>query len=137
MRFAFCVEQNVTRFDVTMQNSVFMRVMHSARDLRDEFHRLPDRDGLAPDDFVELSAFDEFHAEVARAIPFAYFVNWNNTGMLETRGSFRFQAETFHVRFARPLTKAMIFSATVRLRLFCRARYTTPWLPRPISSSSW
>ena len=35
MRFAFCIEQNVSRFDVTMQNAVFMRVMNSARDLRD------------------------------------------------------------------------------------------------------
>ena len=35
MRFAFCIEQNVSRFDVPMQNSVFMRVMNSARDLRD------------------------------------------------------------------------------------------------------
>ena len=82
MRFAFCIEQNVPRLDVAMQNSMFMRVMHSACDFRDEFHRLTDRDRLAPDDFVELPAFDEFHAEVAGAIPFADFVDRNDSGML-------------------------------------------------------
>ena len=88
-----------------MQNSVFMRVMHNARDFRDEFHRLPDRDRGAPNDFVKLPAFNEFHAEVTGAIPFAYFVNWNDVRIIETRGGFRFPAETFHVRFARPVAQ--------------------------------
>ena len=35
VRFAFCIEENVSRFDVAMQNAVFMRVMHRARHLRD------------------------------------------------------------------------------------------------------
>ena len=39
MRFAFFIEQNVSRLDVAMQNAVLMRVMHGARDLRDQFHR--------------------------------------------------------------------------------------------------
>ena len=101
---------------------MFMRVMHSARDLRDEFHRAPDRHRLAPDHFVELSAFDEFHAEVARAITLTYFVDWNDARMLQLGGGFGFQAKAFQVRFARPLTEAMTFNATVRLRLFWRAR---------------
>ena len=65
MRFAFCIEQNVPRLDVTMENSMFMRVMNNACDLRDEFHRAPNRHRLAPDHFIQLPAFDEFHAEVA------------------------------------------------------------------------
>src|SRR5437762_14233111 len=89
MRFTVCVEQNVSRFDVPMQNSVFMRVMHNARDFRDEFHRLPDRDRGAPNDFVKLPAFNEFHAEVTGAIPFAYFVNWNDARIIETRSEER------------------------------------------------
>ena len=36
MRFAFCIQQNVSRLDVSMQNAVFMRVMHGARDLGDQ-----------------------------------------------------------------------------------------------------
>src|SRR5262245_38244775 len=109
MRFTFCVEQNVSRFDVPMQNAVLMRVMHYARYLRDEFRRLPNRHRGALNDFVKLPAFDEFHAEVARAVAFAYFVNGNDARMIKTRGGFRFPTETFHVRFAGPLTEVNNF----------------------------
>src|SRR4029453_12947620 len=109
MRFTVCIEQNVPRFDVPMQNSVLMRVMHYARYLRDEFRRLPNRHRGAPNDFVKLPAFNEFHAEITGAVAFAYFVNWNDARVIETRGGFRFPAETFHVRFARPLTKVNDF----------------------------
>src|SRR5262245_42320704 len=109
MRFTICVEQNVSRFDVPMQNSVFMRVMHSARDFRDEFHRLPDRHGGALYDFVKLPAFNEFHAEITRAIALAYFVNGNDARVIETRGGFCFPAKTFYVRFAGPVTKVNDF----------------------------
>src|SRR5262249_42117052 len=105
MRFTFCVEQNVPRFDVPMQSSVFMRIVHSARHFGDEFHRMPNRDGGAPNDFVKLPAFNEFHAEVTGALAFTYFVNGNDARMIKTCGGFRFPAETFHVRFAGPLTK--------------------------------
>ena len=43
-----------------MENSMLMRVMYGACDLRDEFHRLPDQQRLPPNDCVELAAFDEF-----------------------------------------------------------------------------
>ena len=89
-----------------MKNAVFMRVMNSACDLRDQFHCAPDRHRLAPGHFVELSAFDELHAEVARAIALADFVDRNDTGMLQTGCGFGLKTETFQVSFARPLTKA-------------------------------
>jgi len=40
----------------------------------------------ASDDFVELAALDELHAEVAGAIPLANFMDWNNAWVLEARG---------------------------------------------------
>src|SRR5206468_4491233 len=109
MRFTFCIEQNVPRLDIAMENSMFMGVMNNACNLRDEFHRAPNRHRLAPDHFVELSAFDEFHAEVARAITLADFVDRNNTGMLQTRCCFGFKTKALQMRFARPLTKANDF----------------------------
>src|SRR6266566_5829139 len=109
MRFAFCIEQNVSRFDVPMENAVLMRVMHSACDLRDQFHRLPDRHRGSPDYFVKLSALDELHAEVARAIALADFVDGNDARMIEAGRSLGFTAKTFQVRFASPLTKANYF----------------------------
>jgi len=59
MRFAFCIQQNVPRFDVTMKNSVFMRVVNSACDLRDNSQRAESH-RLAPGHFVELSASTNF-----------------------------------------------------------------------------
>jgi hypothetical protein len=50
--------------------------------LRDEFRCVTDRHRFALRDGIELAAFDKFHAEVARAVTFADFVNWNDTGML-------------------------------------------------------
>jgi hypothetical protein len=35
MRLAFRIQQNVPRLDVTMENSVLVRVVNRARDLRD------------------------------------------------------------------------------------------------------
>jgi hypothetical protein len=53
-----------------------------------------------------LSAFDELHAEVARAITLADLVDRNNTGVLQTGGRLCFETKTLQVRFACPLTKA-------------------------------
>ena len=109
MRFTVCVEQNVPRFDVPMQNAVFMRVMHGAGHFRDKFHRLPDRHGSAPDNFIKLAAFHELHAEVTGAIALADFVNRNNAWMFEAGGRFRFQPEALDVRFRGPLAKSNDF----------------------------
>src|SRR6266513_1320768 len=106
MWLTFCIQQNVSRFNVPMKNSMLVRVMDRSRHLRDEFYRAPNRYRLAPGHFVELSAFDEFHAEVARAVALTHFVNRNDTGMLQTRRGFGFEAKTLQVRFARPLTEA-------------------------------
>jgi hypothetical protein len=105
MRFAFRIQQNVSRFDVSMQNAVFMRVMHGAGHLRDEFGCLPKRHCPPPNDFVKLASFNKLHAEVARAITLADFVNWNDTGMLQAGCSFGFPAKAFHVRSACPFTE--------------------------------
>ena len=106
MRFAFCIQQNVPWFNVAMKNSMFMRIMNSARHLGDQFHRAPNRHRLAPGYFVELAAFDKLHAEVARAVALADFVNRNDTGMLQPGRGFGFKAKALQMRFARPLTKA-------------------------------
>jgi hypothetical protein len=52
------------------------------------------------------AAFDKLHAEIARAITLAHFLDRNDGGMIQAGGSFRFPTEALHVRFARPLTEA-------------------------------
>src|SRR6059058_477685 len=76
-----------------MKDAVLVRVVHSACDLGDQFRPLPDRHRRAPDHFVELSAFDKLHAEVALAITLANFMDWNDTGMLQVSCRFRLEAE--------------------------------------------
>src|SRR5262245_46905146 len=102
MRFAFLIEQDVPRLNVAMENSMFMRVMHWARDLRDEFRGATNRHRFAPGHFVELTAFDELHAEIARAIALTDLVNRNDTGMLQTRRGFGFEPKAFQMSFAGP-----------------------------------
>jgi hypothetical protein len=58
---------------------------------------------------IELAAFDKLHAEVALAIAFADFVNWNDAWMIEASSRFGFQPEAPKVRFGGPLTKANDF----------------------------
>src|SRR5437773_11898590 len=58
-----------------------------------------------PNDLIKLPAFDEFHAEVARAIALAYFVDRNNPGMFQASCRLRFQTKTLQMRFRGPLTQ--------------------------------
>src|SRR5438876_12392506 len=111
MRFAVFIKQNVPWLDVSMQNAVFMRVVHSARYFRDQFRRLPDRHRLASDHFVKLAAFDEFHAEVALAFALADLVDGDNTGMFQTGGSFRFATKTFQMHFGGPRAQTDYFDS--------------------------
>src|SRR5439155_16058208 len=83
LRFAFCIEQNIPRFNISMQNPVFVRVMHSARDLCDQFRRLPDRYRRALDYLVKLTAFYELHAAVTSAFALAALVAWNYARIVE------------------------------------------------------
>src|SRR5205814_3454640 len=84
MWFALCVEQDVSGFDVSMEDSVLVRVMNSARDFGNQFRGAPRRHWFAPNHFIKLAAFDQLHAEVTGAISLADFINWNDARMVET-----------------------------------------------------
>src|SRR6266516_4862272 len=106
MRFAVCVEQNVSRLDVTMKDAVLVRIMDRARYFGDYFRRLPHRHWRTAYHFIKLTAFDKFHAEIAGAVALAYFVDGNDARVIETGGRFGLPNTTLHMRFASPLTKA-------------------------------
>ena len=109
MRFAFGIDENVARLNVAVQDAVFMRIMTCACQLRDQFRCVADRDRRALCHLIELSAVDELHAEVARTLAFAHFVNGNDAWMIEVRGRFGFPAKPFHVRRRGPWAKANDF----------------------------
>src|SRR5947208_13281972 len=71
MRLAFGIDENVARLDVAVQDAVFVRVVDRARQFRDELRCISDRDRRALCHFIQLSAVDEFHAEVAGTLAFA------------------------------------------------------------------
>src|SRR5215831_4390001 len=106
MWFAFFVEQDVSRLDVSMQNASFMRVMHRARHLSDEFCRLSDRHRCMGNYFVKLTTFDKLHTEIALTIPLAYLVDGNDAWMVKARSGFGFQTKALQVRWCCPLTEA-------------------------------
>src|SRR5436190_19568607 len=89
-----------------MQNAVFMRVMHRARHFGDKLHRAPDRHRFASDCFVELAAFDKFHAEIALGVALADLVDGNNAWMLEAGSGFCFPPKALEMCFGGPGAKA-------------------------------
>ena len=88
-----------------MQNAVLMCVMNGASHLCDEFYRLSDWNRRIFNYFVELTAFDKLHTEVALAIALAHFVDGDDAWMIEARSGFSFKSEALEVRFGRPLAE--------------------------------
>src|SRR5262245_17456175 len=103
MRLSFFVQEDVSWFDITMKNAVFVRVMNSTRHLRNEFSRLSDRHRRAFNDLIKLPALDELHAEIAQPIMLAYLIDGHYTRISQAGGSFGFAAKAFQVRLTRPL----------------------------------
>ena len=48
----------------------------------------------------------------------ADFVDWNDTGMIQAGGGFRFTSKTLQVRFRRPMTKADHFQRDCAIETF-------------------
>src|ERR1051326_8705861 len=94
MRFAACVEQDVSRLDVAMEDSVLVRVVHRARHFGYYFRRPPPRYRRSAYDFVKLTAFDKFHAEIARSITLAHLIDGNDKRVIEACGGCRFASKT-------------------------------------------
>src|SRR5262249_2471730 len=101
-----------------MQYPVFMRVLHSAGQLRDEFHRVSDRDRSLPDYFVKLPALDEIHAEVAATIALPDFMNGNDEWMIEAGSGFRFSPKALQMRLSSPRSQANYFERDNAIEAF-------------------
>ena len=79
---------------------------------------------------------DVIHREVVLPLVLADFVDGHDVGVLELRCRLGLGAEAFNIGLTGQLPARIIFTATMRFRLICRALYTTPIPPRAISSSS-
>src|SRR4029077_7682035 len=89
--------------------TVLVCVMHGARHLGNQFRRLANRHRRAPDYFVELTAFNELHAEVALAIALAHFVDGNDAWMLKVGSGLFLPSEALQLRFGDSGTAADYF----------------------------
>src|SRR6266516_3492120 len=122
--FAFCVEQNVSGFDVSMEDAVLMRIGNRAGQLGDQFRCVTDRHRFALRDGIELAAIHQSHAEVTDAAALPDFVNRNNAWMLKAGSSFCFETETLDVRSRGPPAKPNDFQRDDPIKTL---------LPRPIN----
>src|SRR2546430_15093256 len=104
MRFPFLIKQNVSKFNVAMENAALMRVMNSAREFGNQFHRTADRHWLTLKEFVKRAALNEFHAEVARPITLADLIDRNDGRTIQACRSLSFQLESLKTRWGSPLT---------------------------------
>src|SRR5207249_138969 len=109
MRFAFCVKQNVSRFYVSMQNPVLMRIGNGASQLGHQFRCVTDRHRFALCDGIELAALHESHAEVTCAVALSDFVNRDDARMVQAAGGFCFETKALYVCFCRPVSKTNHF----------------------------
>src|SRR5439155_7393351 len=98
MRFAFLIKQDVPRFDVSMEDAVFMRIVNGPGQLGDQLRCVADRHRFALRDGIELAALHQSHAEVTGAAALSHFVNGNDAWMLEAGGGFCLQTETLEMR---------------------------------------
>ena len=109
MRFAFCVEQDVSWFDVSMEDAVLMRIVNCAGQLGDQFRCMTDRHRFALRDGIELAALNESHAEVAGAVALSDFVNRDDARMVQAGRGFCFEPKALHMCFCCPVSETNHF----------------------------
>jgi len=72
-----------------------VRVMNCARQFGDEFRRGASRNRLTLGLFIELSAVDELHAEIAGTLAFTDFVKWERCKEIQVGGCFGSRRKRF------------------------------------------
>src|SRR4029077_19863864 len=92
---ASIVEQNVSRFDITMQHSAAVSVFDSTRNLCHQLHALPRFPEEGSRVFGQTSLLRELHAEKRQAIlAFAHFINGKDVRVIQTGHRLCFSSET-------------------------------------------
>ena len=87
-----------------------------------DFCRASQGDSFAPNELIELPAFLQFHAEVARAVALTDLVDRDNAGCSRLAAASASRRKRFKCVSVAQCPSAITFSATIRFRLFWRAR---------------
>ena len=94
-RFAPPIQQNISRFQIAMQNALLMRVLHRSRNLGHQSHCAPWLMAQSRSCIQQTAATSKLHAEERQPIlALAHFVNWQNVRMIEARCGLRLAPET-------------------------------------------
>ena len=94
-RLTVAVEQNVTRFQIAMEDALPMRILHRARHLRQQTHDFARVIAQRRPNFLQAAARCVLHAEEGDAVlALPHFVDGQNIRVIEARRGFRFPPET-------------------------------------------
>src|ERR671937_714033 len=131
MRFLTSIQENILWFDIAMQNPALMGVVDRLRQLEDDLRCATHRHRLAPNEFVQLSAFHELHTEIATAIALAHLVDRHDARMLESSGRLSFATKAFQMGFSCPRTARDHFQSDdpVETLLACSINHALPTAP--------
>jgi hypothetical protein len=88
-------EEQVVRFQVTMDDAFLVRCCQPARDLLGKFNRLAYRHGTGAQTIPKRLAFQKLGHDIGRALVLAEVVNGQNVGMVQSGGG----AATWEVWF--------------------------------------
>ena len=91
------IEENVTGFDVAMDDAVFVGVVQGFGSLADEFKGFTRRNRAAGDTVSQRFAFDEIHREEILAVLCSEIVDRNDIRVLQFGGGLCFFEEPFDV----------------------------------------
>src|ERR1043166_9243 len=102
MWLTILINQDVARFDVAMQDAALMSMLNGTRELCSYFRRAATRQWVLFNYLIKPFTINQVHTEIARAVRFSYFVNWNNTGMIQPGSGFGLEAKPLDVCFRGP-----------------------------------
>ena len=94
VRFASGIEEDISRLQIAMQNSVLVRKRDGARQFRDQCGSFAWFVAIVVDPRRERPVFRELHAIKRRAVVLAHRVDGQNAIVIETRCCFCFGTET-------------------------------------------
>ena len=91
---AILSDHDIARFQISMNNSVLMRVLDRIRDFANQFRSLARKQRTAFDFLRKTLTLDITHRKIMLTVNIANFVDWDDRRMLESSGCFRFALKT-------------------------------------------
>src|SRR5262245_14361250 len=100
-RLAVGIEKNVGRFEVAMDDTVLMGVVHRRGDSSHQLSGPAGRERLLAGQVPQMPAFDVVHRKILPSFVFSDFVNGHDVRMMQVGGGLSFDAETLDELVAR------------------------------------